>query len=425
MKNEPILNVEQQNALERMLAGDNVFLTGPAGTGKTAVIRMFMQQCRKKLVCLAPTGLAALNLGKAVTIHHFFEFGPEMEDPMKQSSPNLLKKLAAVDVFLIDEISMVSSLLLHRIENLLSQAKGCMRPFGGKQIIVVGDFHQLPPVISDENLRGYVESKFQSVFAFAARAWIDASFTTIVLRQFIRQRDPDFIEILQAIRYGNHDMLSILKRLNVRVMPRPDHAVTLCCRRCDADSINQIELSKLHDTGKLFVGKITGIFPEEDMPTSMNLTLKRGEKIMLLANHAGKDGYDYVNGDIGTVLDYNESMVKVSLKWKIVLVKPHRWTKYDYIFDQEKEILSCCEIGSYTQMPIISAYAMTIHKAQGLTLDKVHIHLGNGCFENGQFYTALSRVRCMNDLTLEIPAKAGDLIVNPLIQYFSKDESAV
>ena len=153
MENEPILNVEQQYALERMLAGDNVFLTGPAGTGKTAVIRMFMQRCRKRLVCLAPTGLAALNLGKAVTIHHFFEFSPGIEDSIKPFSPYLLRKLANVDVFLIDEISMVSSLLLHRIENSLSMATGCTRPFGGKQIIVVGDFHQLPPVISDENLR--------------------------------------------------------------------------------------------------------------------------------------------------------------------------------------------------------------------------------------------------------------------------------
>lgn len=417
------LTAEQQGALKAMMSGQNVFLTGKGGTGKSRVVREFVKIGKQNLVCLASTGLAALNLGKAATIHSFFELQIGVAD-FKRDSLSLYRKLSSVDVILIDEISMVRSDVFAAMDEALRYYLDRDEPFGGKQLIVVGDFYQLPPVVNDDNLRLYLEAHFDGEYAFCCQAWHDAGFARFNLRTVMRQRDADYIKVLDAVRHSSIALKDGLNRLAGRVEAKPDDAIALCCTRAQAESINLNYLAALPDRGARFRGQIKGRFPFDQLPADWILSVKRGEQIMLLSNRPGVTGYDYVNGEFGTIIDHNDRFqtITVKLPEKIVSVSPAKWSNYEYFFNEETEQLEQKEVGSFMQFPIAPAYATTIHKAQGQTLSKAHVVLGRGCFANGQLYTALSRVRDFESLSLDRPVRVSDALTNPRIVDFNQDE---
>ena len=441
-------NRQQQDTLEVMLSGRNVFVTGRAGTGKSAIVHQFKRMCNRQLVCLAPTGMAAMNIG-GDTIHGFCNFEVGVLTPaniFNNLNERQAEMLQAVEVILIDEISMVRSDCLMAMDGVLRQVNRMDLPFGGKQIIVVGDFCQLPPVVTDWQINDYLESELGGIFAFNTPAWRQAQFEIIYLNTIFRQTDPVYLNIVNSIRsreivYCQEVMLyerarrddfainvedSHLRELNQLCYrpgqaPHPD-AVYLCCTRRNAEIYNEIALSSLPDIGLACQATCLGCFPQEARPNNSNLVIKHGAKVMLLANRPGA----YANGDIGTVVDYtggSNPQVNVRLLNGITVTVCRTLWSY-YIYDLEvdgngKKHITQREAGRYIQLPLAPAYAQTIHKSQGRTLDAAHIVLGQrGCFAAGQLYTALTRCRDLNNLTLDRPVCESDVIVDDKVLTF-------
>lgn len=434
------LDHEQQIALEAMLDGQNVFLTGRAGTGKSVVINEFIRRQPDNLVCVAPTGLAARNLTKAGTIHRTFGlpsqlvFTGDLTDALLDKMPffHTLKTL------LIDEISMVRSDTFTSIEYLLESASSLKYPpysFGGKQIIVVGDFYQLPPVVDNQDVEECLEEYFRGIYAFSTPAWGRARFQNIELTQIHRQTDLEFIAFLNSLREMGSDLPERLHDANERItVNRPtgdlNGPICLCCSRDAADMINYQALAQLPDRGVELMGEKLGEFPDDELPVSPVLLLKRGMRIMLLRNRShGYDvpQYEYVNGDQGEVLYYEPSGKFIAVKLDrgpIVNVTQTSWKHYEYATwrnEEGKLQISQEETGMFRQYPIMPAYATTIHKTQGQTLEKAHIILGKGCFAPGQLYTALSRVRSFDSLTLDRPISVADAIGDTMVQIFMRN----
>lgn len=411
-----ILDQEQETALKLMRNGKNVFLTGSAGTGKSAVIDA-LRQYKNRLVCLAPTGLAARNLRQASTIHAFFSIGHSTDETA------LRNRLRAAETILIDEISMVRVDLFQRIDRLL-RLHVADRPFGGKQIIVVGDFHQLPPVAESAPIQEALEECYGGIYAFNAPAWEQAHFETVRLNRIHRQTDRKYINFLEALRATAPSLPDYLKLSESCVSSRPADWPALCCTRHAAALINAGEMNRLAGEETCFNGKITGRFPIHELPVELNLKVIEGARMMLLANrYDTQPGGQYVNGDIGVVSTYSSlgNWIEVLLdRGGTVRVTPTMWSncEYEAEVDNGELELHVNEIGYFRQFPLIPAYATTIHKAQGQTIPKIHLVLGKGCFAPGQLYTALSRVRSFADLTLDRPIRFEETIVDPQIQDF-------
>ncbi len=426
------LTLEQEFALDAMLSGRNIFLTGRGGTGKSSIIRTFLERSGGNVACLAPTGIAARNLPNGVTIHNFFRLSPTGEPPSGET-PYLQELYRTTDTILIDEISMVRSDLFSMMEAILRRyaMPGRERlPFGGKQIIVIGDFFQLPPVIEDDNIRRYLERQAGGIYAFNTGAWAQAEFENIVLEQVHRQTDPEYIKFLDAVRNTGHDLPEYLNMCAANVTGEylESDSVGVCCTRSDVAAINSTAMNRLKDAGVIFPGSVRGTFPMNDLPTDKELLLKRGEKVMLLANQQNpySYGYDYVNGDIGVVEDYAPALetvtVRLSANQRLLKVTPAVWFNYEYDVEENDRTgelrLTTRKTGHFRQLPLAPAYAMTIHKAQGQTLNRIHLVLGRGCFAHGQLYTALSRVRKRTDLTLDRPIRFREAMNDPQVTDF-------
>ena len=270
----------QMIALEKMFAGKNVFLSGTGGTGKSAVIRIFLENSPKNIVCVAPTGLAALNLPEAMTIHSFFKFPSDkiMLDVNDVPTDTYLAEiLHSTDCIVIDEISMVRADIFNAV-NLSMKANGDApyKPFGGKQIIVVGDFLQLPPVVTNEAVSTVLYERFGGVYAFNTNAWKEADFCSIYLDKVHRQRDPEWVAYLEMIRHRTPGVKKLLETNPIPVRDTPGHGITLCCRKADAEKINKDGMSKLSTPGIISTGETKGIFPEYELPVPSLLTLKSG-----------------------------------------------------------------------------------------------------------------------------------------------------
>lgn len=431
------LDHEQQMGLEAMLAGKNVFLTGRAGTGKSTVINEFIRHNLPNLVCVAPTGMAARNLDHAQTLHRCFNLQigiayPPLPAYLEHDRADLLRTIKTV---LIDEISMVRSDVFMAVDCLLRRYASDNKqhlPFGGRQMIVVGDFFQLPPVATRDEQEEYLEDQFDGIYAFNTPAWQEAAFGKIELTQIYRQTDPEYIEFLNEIRNCGPGLADWLKHANQRVWQGFIAAVEsatmcLCCRKLEANAINAWAMAQLADPGIVLEGHRHGYFPEEELPVAWNLLIKHGAKVMLQGNLSPLPGpahYRYVNGDIGTVLDYDASSKSVVVQLEhgpVVTVKPASWDNYEYTTwrDEDGSLQIRQEIvGTFRQLPLAPAYATTIHKAQGQTLGKVHLVLGNGCFAPGQLYTALSRVRSFADLTLDRPIRLSEAFCDAMVLDF-------
>ncbi len=449
-KTEIKLAPEQKRALDLMLSGKNVFLTGKAGTGKSTAVDEFRKACKNGCVFLAPTGIAAINI-KGSTIHSFFQLKPGLLTPDSIEpigSRKRIDMIRSVRTIVIDEISMVRSDLFVAIDMRLQEITGCNKPFGGKQIILVGDFLQLPPVVKEKTEADYLDRELGGHYAFQTALWQQADLQCVCLQTIHRQgNDALFMKILNHLRYGELEIRDIqleglkkalnvieaLTRLCVEATPLDHPPIFLCTTNRTADSLNQLYQSKLKGAVHLFRAVVRGKFPEGDYPTLETLALKVGARVMTLTNKRTPDGeIEYVNGEIGVVEDMDDgenAVVRVRLdRGPTVSVERTKWSKYEYDFELDantgRPIVRQREVGTFVQIPLKLAYASTIHKSQGLTLDSVEVKLGNGCFASGQMYTALSRCRSIKNLRIDRPICLADAVIDEaVIDFYREIES--
>ena len=434
------LSDSQNAALQMMLDGKSVFLTGSAGTGKTAVIREFKERYHGNCVIVAPTGIAALN-AEGQTIHSFFMLPPCLLVPENINRipwPRKRDIIRQVDCLIIDEISMVRSDMFAAIDMRMREcaSKGNKnRLFGGKQVIVCGDFFQLPPVVASEVEEQWLDANLGGEYAFQTKLWNAMKFNVVNLVDPFRQKDDAmFVKILDSIRHGRiNEQLkcecnsgkSPIEMLNSQCAiekKMPSYPIRLCTTNREAQMVNNNERAKIEAEPIKFVAIVKGKFNEQDYPTEAELVLKKGCRVMVLKNcKHPKGGFIYVNGDCGEIIDMNLdgelSRVQVKLdNGNVAWIYCNEWKNMKYVVELDaysgKKIIRQDEIGSFVQLPIRLAYATTIHKSQGMTLNSVDVRLGNGCFAHGQLYTALSRARTLSGLHLERPIFAEDLILD-------------
>lgn len=393
----------------------NFFITGRAGTGKSTLLQLVRDTSKKNIVVLAPTGVSALNV-KGQTIHSFFGFPPRMlsiNEIKKRKARGLYKKM---ELMIIDEISMVRSDLLDHIDYFLRLNRENDLPFGGVQVVVFGDLFQLPPVVSTEFEINYFKEFYSSSYFFSAKVFERGfKLEMFELTKIYRQENKNFIKLLEAIRLNRiefEDLEILNQRFIEDFIPKDDSYITLTSTNQKADSINQKALEELPGIEKKYFAKSTGEISAGIFPTEESLCLKVGAQVMFLKNDAGKK---YVNGSIGRITDLEEDKVWVDLDGSIIEVGPAVWEIIRY---EEGEKIESKVIGTFKQIPLKLAWAVTIHKAQGKTFDKIVIDLGKGAFENGQTYVALSRCRTLEGIILKRPIHFKDIMTNEKVVDF-------
>ena len=403
------LTSEQQAAYCHIGAANNTFLTGRPGTGKSYLLKRIREEHGYDggTIFVAPTGIVARAL-KCPTIHSFFELPCEPLMATEASpSQECLWRLRACDMLIVDEISMVRSDVFSEMDRRLRIAKQQDLPFGGIPVTVCGDFHQLPPVVEDQLLGESLRQTYGGIFAFETESWRKAGFRKIALTRPMRQADdPDFLTILNVIREDRPEIMEAIARLNRQIRPREEGIPVLCCRRAEVRAINQAKLQALPGQAVTFKAHLRRFAPYSeqmgkelhDLPCDEEITLKEGCEVMVLRNQAGS----CVNGDRGVVEAWTDDAVSVRLQYnqQTALFQREEWPVLSYGLDENGK-LEIQHVASAWQFPLAVGYATTIHKAQGMTLDRVHIDIGKGCWEPGQFYVAVSRVRRLADLTLE------------------------
>ncbi len=430
-------NPELQNAL-RIIQNTHrsLFLTGKAGTGKSTFLRHISQTTKKKHVILAPTGIAAINVGGA-TLHSFFKlpFHPILPNDNRYGVRNLrktlkynsekIKLIKEVELIIIDEISMVRADIIDIIDKILRVYAHNMRvPFGGKQLLLVGDMYQLEPVLREDE-RALLQPFYSSKFFFDARVFREMQLVCIELQKVYRQSDPLFISILDHIRTSNATQAD-LSVLNQRVGSSANGAgealaITLSTHRDTVDYINQQRLQQLPGQPAVFHGVIEGEFPENNLPTPMKLEIKTGAQVLFVKNDREKR---WVNGTLGTVIgmgDESEGLICVRTEQgEDVDVEQETWSNVRYTYNEKEQKIEEEEIGYFRQFPIRLAWAITIHKSQGLTFSQVNIDLSGGVFAGGQTYVALSRCRSLEGINLEAPVKKENIFVSQAITRFAR-----
>ncbi len=391
-----------------------VMITGAAGTGKSTLLHHFRLTTPKKCVVLAPTGIAAIQV-KGETIHSFLKLKPRMTLADVRQKASRLRNTAiyeSIDVIIIDEISMVRADLMDMMDVFLKIARKDMRPFGGIQVVMIGDFCQLPPVVSREE-HAYFFERYSSSFVHASDLFRQSNFdyTKLTLTDIFRQTDSEFIQLLTSIRSG-HINQEVLDALNTRVVSSVTDSgtVRLTTTNIQADTANLQQLSQLPGASQVYTATMDGQCSERVAPAPLELILKEGAQVMFLVN----DGMGrFMNGSMGYVLRLMPDMVVVEVPNRgIVQVGRHTWKMFHYDIDASTNEFIQKEVGSFTQFPIQLAWAITIHKSQSQTFDRVHVDFGRGTFAAGQAYVALSRCRTFEGLTLAQPVTKGDLIAS-------------
>ncbi|MFH1175502.1 MAG: AAA family ATPase [bacterium] len=421
------INPQFKKALDLMEKTDkSVFITGKAGTGKSTLLNYFCDNSEKSTVILAPTGVAAVNIG-GQTIHSFFNFKPNVTtDEAKKSAKKILGRCGDVfdnlDMIIIDEISMVRADLMDCIDVCLKTIYKNKKPFGGLQMVFFGDLYQLPPVLTG-NDKEIFSKHYDSCYFFDAKIMKDFQMEFIELEKIYRQKDSGFIETLNSIR-NNTTEDRHLELINSRFCgdidtdDLEDGYIYLTTTNKMADKINKLNLDKLSEEEIVLTGEISGDFDSKYLPTDVELSLKVGAQVMLLKNDSkGR----WVNGTVGKIVEFDDEnevvVVKLSSGWD-VCVKPERWDIYETKFNKKTKKLEKNTLGFFVQYPIKLAWAITVHKSQGKTFDKVVIDLSGGVFACGQTYVALSRCRSLDGIILKKPVKKSQILVDWKIAKF-------
>lgn len=405
--------------------GQNVFLTGRAGTGKTTFLRELRQRGLKRMLVLAPTGIAAINAGGS-TLHSFFQlpFGLYLPGYRRRNRFRLgkdkIELMQKMELMVIDEVSMLRSDLLDEVSGLLQRYRRDRRPFGGVQLLLIGDLQQLAPVVKEDEW-AEMKNYYASPYFFDSTALKTAGFQIVELKHVYRQKDREFIGMLEKIRQGILDE-DTWNKLSARYIPRfmpssNEGYVILTTHNYQADKINDANVEALPGAFSVYQAKISGNFPESSFPTWQNLRFKPGAQVMFVKNDAG---HRYYNGKIGRISRCEADEVWVESEGEEIRVAPEKWENMRYTIDPEtKEIKETSE-GSFSQLPLKLAWAITIHKSQGLTFDKVVVDAGRA-FAHGQVYVALSRCRSLEGLVLRSPltqdALAGDRQIEDFLHH--------
>jgi len=412
----------------------SVFLTGKAGTGKSTFLKYICANIKKKTVVLAPTGIAAVNVG-GQTMHSFFKipFKPMLPDDPDYSNPARMRKMLRytkekvkliqqLDLIVIDEISMVRADIIDFVDRVLRVYSGNMRePFGGKQLLLVGDIFQLEPVVTHDT-RDILRRYYKNFFFFNARVFEHINLVSIELRKIYRQNDSEFISLLDRVRV-NRATQADMARLNQRCNPdyqevNDQFVITLATRRDTVDSINDEHMKALKTPEYVYEGAIEGDFPENSLPTAFNLALKEGAQVIFIRND--KEGR-WCNGTIGKVTRLSDTSVFVALEnGEEMLVEREVWENMQYTYNEKDKKVEEKVLGSFSQIPIKPAWALTVHRSQGLTFNHVVIDFAGGAFTGGQTYVALSRCTSMEGITLLKPLSERDIIVNMAVVEFSR-----
>lgn len=430
-------NPELQQALQIIqFTRNSLFLTGRAGTGKSTFLRYIAANTKKKHVILAPTGIAAINAGGS-TIHSFFKlpFYPLLPTDTRYSVRNLrgtmkyngekIKLLKELELIIIDEVSMVRADIIDFIDKLLRvYCRNMREPFGGKQMLFVGDIYQLEPVVKEDDRR-LLHPFYASGYFFDARVFRSFQLVSVELRKVYRQTDPEFVSILDDIRTNNATDAD-LQRLNQRVGSsfsddNENLSITLSTRRDTVDFINRRELEKLDGKSFISVGQITGEFPESSLPTPVELELKPGCHVMFIKNDMNKR---WVNGTLGVVsaIDDDGAVVCVVTEdGNEYDVEKELWENVRYKFNETEKKIEEEQIGTYVQFPLRLAWAITVHKSQGLTFRRVNIDFTGGAFAGGQTYVALSRCMSLDGISLKEPIRRNDIFVRSEVVRFAKN----
>jgi ATP-dependent DNA helicase PIF1 len=415
-------------ALEYLREGaGHLFVTGRAGTGKSTLLTCLKEMMSGEMVVLAPTGLAAVNVG-GQTIHSFFGFPPRLirpDDIRRSRNGRLMRRL---DFLVIDEVSMVRSDLMWAIDQSLRLNRGRPREaFGGLRLALFGDLHQLPPVINDAEVAGHLDSEYGGPFFFSLPSLGEGAGTALIeLAQVFRQKDEALLDVLNKIREGEAEV-DDLALLNSRVHPirtlsDGEPYVILTPTNAAAGRINLAYLNALPGAPRPYQAATTGEFNDAARPTDATLMLKPGAKVMLLRNDPDRR---WVNGTIARVSRLEENRVWIEVDGEEHEVEQVSWESRRYAFDSAAEKIVETVAGTFRQFPLRLAWALTIHKSQGLTLDKVYIDLGRGTFAHGQAYVALSRCRSLEGLALARPLRPTDILFDQAATGYRRAFSAL
>lgn len=434
---EAVYNVNKELSLARRIVentSSNLFLTGKAGTGKTTFLRKLQQETFKRMVILAPTGVAAINAG-GMTIHSFFQFsfspfipgqGFAKKDSSFRFSKDKARLIRSLDLLVIDEISMVRPDIMDAIDDSLRRIRHSDRPFGGVQLLLIGDLRQLSPVKIEQEwslLRAY----YPSEFFFESHALKRAGFLTIELQEIYRQSDPGFIRILNGVRDGSCDS-AMLEELNKRYIPHfdPDDSenyIRLTSHNYRANSINEARMNALPTEDFIFNAEVNGSFPQSSYPAEQSLRLREGAQVMFIKNDPDPDKRFY-NGMIGTVVEISDGLVYVAPSdgSPVIAVGNLKWENKIYVIDEKTKEIKEETAGTFSQIPLRPAWAITIHKSQGLTFSRAVIDAA-AAFAPGQTYVALSRCKSLDGLVLDSPLSRSAIMVDCNVNRFMENES--
>ena len=415
------LNEKQQAAIQNVVSGRNLYISGPGGVGKSFLIRSLVDKFSDSTVVLAPTGIAALNIGGS-TVHSAFRLPTAMLTKQHWGRPSdkaeeLFGKSSPVKRIILDEVSMNRADVFTTIDQQLRRIRRTNIPFGGIQMICVGDFYQLPPVVTNHEKKAFT-ALYDSAFAFGSETWSASNFEHIELTENMRQSDETFRMHLGRIRTKSKGYQESIRFFNENATKNKEAVyesgpIFLCTVNRVADEINQHHYNELDGQEHVFMAKKTGEFKAE--PSPWELKLKYGTKLIFTCNKP-----DFRNGEIGYFLDVVGDKILVLKEDETeVLVEVNKWENKEY--EVNGDSLDTKTTGSYTQFPVKHAWAVSIHKSQGLTLDHVVVDWGRGAFCAGQSYVALSRLRTLEGLAMTSPMSGSDIIVDPEVQEFYKN----